>query len=105
VVYDGNLYIVEDYSIRPDPVQDAKLEVQVVAYNEERDETVSLKVVKSPRPDDPTEPDWPPAPPELYTVEDPGKEWKVEAEYIEEENGVLLCGEVGKPEPPELSEN
>ena len=103
VVYDDDFYVVQDYTICPGPDQDAKLEIEVVAYNEGRDETVSLKLVKSPRPDDPTEPDWPLAPPEPYAFEDPSNRWKVEAEYIEEEDGSLLCREVGTPNPPESS--
>ena len=54
----GHVYVVNDYLVRPDPLEDGRLQVRVLGYNEERDESVEAELVYPPDPDDPTQPLW-----------------------------------------------
>jgi len=58
----GHVYVVDDYLVRPDLLEEGMLQVRVLGYSEEREESVEVDLVMPPDPNDPTEPLWPTTP-------------------------------------------
>jgi hypothetical protein len=59
----GLIYRVDDYRVQPG--DSGMLDVEILGYSQERDESVTLQLAMPPSEDDPTEPRWP--------DEEPGK--------------------------------
>jgi hypothetical protein len=55
----GRVMVVDDYDVRPHPDEAGMLEVRVLGYDQDRDESITVTLAMPPREDDPTEPRWP----------------------------------------------